>query len=118
MTIEIASSQHLLLRLLGHKGLLLGRVEIFHLRLTSKAELIVDGERHVPPSLWIVVIGQDRCMTGYVLMSLPSLALATIRPLLLLVLLEHALVDLIAFENLRLAPFLQLVLHIFAHAHF
>ena len=38
-------------------------------------------------------------------------------PLLLLVLLEHALIDLVSFEDLRLAPLLQLTLHVFAQAH-
>lgn len=42
---------------------------------------------------------------------------ASLHALLLLVLLEHALVDLIALENFRLAPLLQLALHLFAEVH-
>ena len=99
------------------------RILAAHLHLRDAKLVIGDKNRHVSPttSAYLVIIGQKGRIIAYRCVrlrcdGLASQTTASLGSLLLLILLQHALIDLIAFEDLSLTPLLQLVLHVLAEA--
>lgn len=99
------------------------RILAAHLHLRD-AKLVIGNEKgHISPttSANLVIIGQQGRIIAYRCVRLRCDGLASqtttsLGSLLLLILLQHALIYLIAFEDLSLTPLLQLVLHVLAQA--